>query len=137
MKSMIIDSCISLFITIICTQLLLSHKLFTTDLNDIAGIILQIVAGLIGFLLAAVALFFSFSSNPRLERLRRSSKYEELLKSYMNPIYWFSFTMLVGLIIESTKLNQFSEYWVVFSIVIITMKIFKAIEITEGLLLLS
>lgn len=116
---------------------LMSALTFSDDLNSIIQTCIQSVSGLMGFLLASAALIFSFGENKKVERLRRSDKYKDLLIKYTTAIFWMGIVTVSGIFIEIVQINYVDPYWLVFALSIVSVSLFDLILITHKILILT
>lgn len=129
---------ILLFVVSIIVLLITNYyHIFNTELTDTVNNIIAINAGLMALLLAAVALLYAFGNNLKIKRIKKSTKYQDLLQKYTDAIFLCGFIILTGIIIQATVLTNILHFWITFSIIFITYKVYNVIKITKTLIILS
>lgn len=108
-----------------------------SDLDGIVQTTIQSISGLMGFLLAAAALVFSFGENRKIERLKRSNQYPNLIGKYSSSIGWFGLVTISGIIIEIIGNDSFDFYWLLFTASLTTIILFDLMFITHKIMMLS
>lgn len=74
----------------------------TPDAKNITGVVVQIAAVMIGFMVTALSILITVSHQPLLENMRQSGHYNYLLRRLLATILTFGMTLAVGLFILFT-----------------------------------
>jgi hypothetical protein len=68
------------------------------DLGALWGTVAAISGALLGFVLAAASILAVVPDGPRVARLRASSQYPQLWRTYLSATWWFTFLTLAAIV---------------------------------------
>lgn len=136
-KTIFFHLVISIILTSILGNLVDKFDLQTTNISSVIGNFLQIVAGLMGFLLAAIALLFNYNDTPQIKRLKMSIKFSDIYNSYFYAIYVCGAITISGIVLETLKLDSLDLRWLIFSLTISTLSLSYLIGLTRRIMLLT
>jgi predicted permease len=108
-------------------------------LSDIYGVLAQIYASLLGFVITVVSIILGYSTNPRLAILRSSRHYNDLWRTFKSAIRALSLatlTSLLGLVFQKNDALplRIALYPCVFATILSCLRLGRCIWILNGVI---
>jgi hypothetical protein len=117
-----VDSILSVVISFLCF-LVLGNCIEKLE-DDLFQELISVSVSLLGFLIATVAIIFSFKDGSRITKLQESKHYYQVIDIYISAIFWES---LFAILFTGIFMFDFSQMWKVY--ILIAFIVFSVIKI--------
>lgn len=139
-----IDTIIAFFASVIFFFLNKKIEIFTLN-QELNRTLIEVHAGLLGFVMAFTAIIFSLQESTKLKHFKSMSKYKDVMTIYIDAIKWIGLCTIILVLmnlfhssIQSENIFQnTSATFALFSLFISVTKIWKCVWITREMFILS